>query len=152
MEVHFQFPKGTSLGKVYGKCLKGRQEQWATASVIPSRKTFLKTTHSKLLSLFSGQGIQPKRDLSRFVKWPKYVRLQRQRAILFKRLKVPPSINQFNQTLDRQTGINRSFIHPLPYLVNDSQCPRTKFYTTLAFSVHKMFCPNILLCLFKIIP
>ncbi len=51
-----------------------------------------------------GQGIQPKRDLSRFVKWPKYVRLQRQRAILFKRLKVPPSINQFNQTLDRQTA------------------------------------------------
>jgi len=51
-----------------------------------------------------GQDIQPKRDLSRFVKWPKYVRLQRQRAILYKRLKVPPSINQFSQTLDRQTA------------------------------------------------
>ncbi|XP_022085113.1 60S ribosomal protein L7a-like [Acanthaster planci] len=51
-----------------------------------------------------GQDIQPKRDLSRFVKWPKYVRLQRQRAILYKRLKVPPSINQFTQTLDRQTA------------------------------------------------
>jgi len=51
-----------------------------------------------------GQNIQPKRDLTRFVKWPKYVRLQRQKAILLKRLKVPPSIHQFSSTLDRQTA------------------------------------------------
>merc|ERR1740131_514978 len=51
-----------------------------------------------------GQDIQPKRDLSRFVAWPKYIRLQRQKAILYKRLKVPPSINQFTQALDRQTA------------------------------------------------
>merc|ERR1712029_202344 len=51
-----------------------------------------------------GQDIQPKRDLSRFVRWPKYIRLQRQKAILFQRLKVPPPINQFTQTLDRQTA------------------------------------------------
>uniref|UniRef100_A0A8I3W254 60S ribosomal protein L7a n=1 Tax=Callithrix jacchus TaxID=9483 RepID=A0A8I3W254_CALJA len=48
--------------------------------------------------------IQPKRDLTRFVKWPRYIRLQRQRAILYKRLKVPPAINQFTQALDRQTA------------------------------------------------
>ena len=51
-----------------------------------------------------GQDIQPKRDLTRFVKWPHYIRLQRQRAILYKRLKVPPAINQFTQALDRQTA------------------------------------------------
>merc|ERR1711937_435773 len=51
-----------------------------------------------------GQDIQPKRDLSRFVRGPKYIRLQRQKAILFQRLKVPPPINQFTQTLDRQTA------------------------------------------------
>lgn len=51
-----------------------------------------------------GQDIQPKRDLTRFVKWPRYIRLQRQRSILYKRLKVPPAINQFTQALDRQTG------------------------------------------------
>ena len=50
-----------------------------------------------------GQDIQPKRDLSRFVRWPKYIRLQRQKAVLVQRLKVPPPINQFTQTLDRQT-------------------------------------------------
>ncbi|CAG5081338.1 Similar to RPL7A: 60S ribosomal protein L7a (Bos taurus) [Cotesia congregata] len=35
-----------------------------------------------------GQDIQPSRDLSRFVKWPKYIRIQRQRAVLYKRLKL----------------------------------------------------------------
>ncbi|OBS67857.1 hypothetical protein A6R68_03602 [Neotoma lepida] len=50
-----------------------------------------------------GQDIQLKRDLTRFVKCPRYIRLQRQRAILYKRLKVPPAINQFTQALDRQT-------------------------------------------------
>uniref|UniRef100_A0A2K6S9R4 60S ribosomal protein L7a n=1 Tax=Saimiri boliviensis boliviensis TaxID=39432 RepID=A0A2K6S9R4_SAIBB len=44
-------------------------------------------------------------DLTRFVKCPRCVRLQRQRAILYKRLKVPPAINQFTQALDRQTAI-----------------------------------------------
>ena len=48
-----------------------------------------------------GQDIQPKRDLSRYVKWPKYVRIQRQRKVLYQRLKVPPSINQFTSTLDK---------------------------------------------------
>ncbi|KAJ2173910.1 60S ribosomal protein L8, partial [Coemansia sp. RSA 551] len=52
-----------------------------------------------------GQDIQPKRNLSRFIKWPKYVNLQRQRKILRMRLKVPPAINQFSQTLDRNTAV-----------------------------------------------
>lgn len=51
-----------------------------------------------------GQDIQPKRDLTRFVKWPQYIRVQRQRSILLKRLKVPPPINQFTQALDKQTS------------------------------------------------
>jgi large subunit ribosomal protein L7Ae len=53
-----------------------------------------------------GQDIQPKRDLYRFVRWPKYIRLQRQKAVLQQRLKVPPPINQFTQTLDKQTAVN----------------------------------------------
>ncbi|CCE78620.1 Piso0_000645 [Millerozyma farinosa CBS 7064] len=51
-----------------------------------------------------GQDIQPKRNLSRFVKWPEYVRLQRQRKILSLRLKVPPAIAQFQHTLDKNTA------------------------------------------------
>merc|ERR1712012_303413 len=48
-----------------------------------------------------GGDIQPKRDLTRFVKWPRYVRIQRQKRILMQRLKVPPQLNQFTQTLDK---------------------------------------------------
>ena len=51
-----------------------------------------------------GGDIQPKRDLTRFVKWPKYIRIQRQKRILFTRLKVPPTINQFSKTLDKNQG------------------------------------------------
>ncbi|KAK9456795.1 50S ribosomal protein L30e-like protein [Dipodascopsis uninucleata] len=52
-----------------------------------------------------GQDIQPKRNLSRFVKWPEYVRLQRQRKILKLRLKVPPAIAQFDSVLDKNTAM-----------------------------------------------
>ena len=52
----------------------------------------------------SGQDIQPPRDLTRFVKWPEYVRLQRQKVILQRRLKVPPAIAQFSHTLDKNTA------------------------------------------------
>lgn len=51
-----------------------------------------------------GGDVQPKRDLSRFVRWPRYVRLQRQRKILYQRLKVPPSINQFKNTVDKNVA------------------------------------------------
>jgi large subunit ribosomal protein L7Ae len=48
-----------------------------------------------------GGDLQPKGDLYRFVRWPEYVRLQRQRRILLSRLKVPGPINQFRQTSDK---------------------------------------------------
>lgn len=51
-----------------------------------------------------GQDIQPRRNLSRMVKWPEYVRLQRQKKILNLRLKVPPAIAQFQNVLDRNTA------------------------------------------------
>jgi large subunit ribosomal protein L7Ae len=44
-----------------------------------------------------GGDIRAKRDLGRFVRWPKYIRIQRQRKILQERLKVPPAINQFKE-------------------------------------------------------
>ena len=51
-----------------------------------------------------GNNVQPKKDMSRFVKWPKNVRLQRQRRILYQRLKVPPTIAQFTRSVDKNTG------------------------------------------------
>ena len=38
------------------------------------------------------------------LRWPEYVRLQRQKKILNMRLKVPPAISQFSHTLDRNTA------------------------------------------------
>lgn len=53
-----------------------------------------------------GGNIRPLgRDLSRFVRWPKYIRLQRQRAVLYKRLKVPPAVNQFTQALGKNEAM-----------------------------------------------
>jgi len=71
-----------------------------------------KTTKAKKNPLFEsapknfgiGQDIRPKTDLTRFVKWPEYVRLQRQKVILHQRLKVPPAIAQFSHTLDKNTA------------------------------------------------
>jgi len=51
-----------------------------------------------------GQDIQPRRNLSRMVKWPEYIRLQRQKKVLNLRLKVPPAIAQFSHSLDRNTA------------------------------------------------
>jgi len=53
-----------------------------------------------------GGDIQPRVELGRYVKWPKYIRIQRQRKILYQRLKVPPSINQFTNTLDKNLSVN----------------------------------------------
>lgn len=53
-----------------------------------------------------GGAIRPQgRDLSRFVKWPKYIRIQRQRAVLYQRLKVPPSINQFTNVITKNEAL-----------------------------------------------
>lgn len=48
-----------------------------------------------------GQDLPFKRDLTRFVKWPSYIQIQRKRAVLMKKLKIPPALNQFKSTLNK---------------------------------------------------
>jgi len=73
----------------------------SAAKVVPAKNPLIERTPRN----FSiGNDIQPKRDLTRFVKWPEYVRLQRQRAILKRRLKVPPAINQFSRVVDKNVA------------------------------------------------
>lgn len=48
-----------------------------------------------------GNHIRPSIVKARFIKWPRYVRLQRQKRILLRRLKVPSAINQFMNPLDK---------------------------------------------------
>lgn len=52
-----------------------------------------------------GGALPPKKDLTRYIKWPKSIRLQRQKRILKQRLKVPPALNQFTKTLDKNLGL-----------------------------------------------
>jgi len=51
-----------------------------------------------------GQGLPPKKDMTRYVKWPKYILLQRQKRVLQKRLKVPPAVHQFSRSIDKSTA------------------------------------------------
>ena len=48
-----------------------------------------------------GNDIRPRIVKSRFVKFPRYVQLQRQKRILMKRLKCPPALAQFFDPLDK---------------------------------------------------
>ncbi|KAH7577170.1 hypothetical protein ACOSP7_002028 [Xanthoceras sorbifolium] len=53
-----------------------------------------------------GGALPPKKDLTRFVRWPKNVNIQRKKRILKMRLKVPPALNQFTKTLDKNLASN----------------------------------------------
>jgi len=55
----------------------------------------------KSKNLGIGGTVRPKTDLGRYVKWPKYVRVQRQRKVLSERLKIPPAVNIFTKSADK---------------------------------------------------
>lgn len=50
-----------------------------------------------------GQDVPYARDLSRFMRWPTFVTMQRKKRVLQRRLKVPPALHQFNKVLDRSS-------------------------------------------------
>merc|ERR1712139_137160 len=53
-----------------------------------------------------GGAMQPKRDVTRFVRWPRYILLQRQKRVLYQRLRVPPAVNQFTKTVSSNSTKN----------------------------------------------
>ena len=81
------------------KSNKGRKTKKAAAPYVAKEEDPLFPSNKRNARV--GGDIRHKKDLSRFVKWPRYVRVQRQRKILYQRLKVPPSINQFTRTLSK---------------------------------------------------
>lgn len=100
-------PAAKAAGKPAGKAAPAKKAAaGAAAKKVVTKKKSLKDTHAHLFTKSArdfriGRDIQPKRDVGRFVKWPRYIRLQRQRAILKKRLKIPPPIHAFTNTLDK---------------------------------------------------
>lgn len=94
--------KGKGKGKVTPKGKKIAAAPLVTKKPPPPKKVVNPLFEKRPRNFGIGGDIQPKRDLSRFLRWPKYVRLQRQKAVLQQRLKVPPPIHQFKQALQRQ--------------------------------------------------
>lgn len=105
------------------RCLRPLRRILLSVHTVPF--VFVGTTSQYILN--TGQDIRPPTDLTRFVKWPEYVRFQRQKVILNQRLKVnyfssssvikysfntdpdfpskvPPGIAQFSHTLDKNTA------------------------------------------------
>merc|ERR1712007_131575 len=66
--------------------------EFPRSAVVAKKRTFS----------IGGDILPKKRDLTRFVRWPKYVRLQRSKMTLLKRIKVPPAINQFALSFDKR--------------------------------------------------
>jgi len=95
-----------------GKRVAPAPKSAVAKAVKPTGKEDFFVAHSHLFpaqkkNFKTGRDVLPKkRDLTRYVRWPRYVRLQRQRAVLKKRIKVPPSINQFTRTLDKNAATN----------------------------------------------
>ena len=79
---------------------KGQTKQKVTSTKNAKKEKKFSNLFENTKRVFKiGTHVQPKRDMTRFVKWPRYILLQRQKRILFKRLKVPAVINQFTNTL-----------------------------------------------------
>ena len=85
---------------------------WPWPAHFPSHIRVVCMTHERCLNPLPliyyppgiGGALPPRRDLHRFVRWPTYVRIQRQRRVLTQRLKVPPAINRFTKTADKSTA------------------------------------------------
>jgi len=88
-----------------------------------------------------GNAIPPKRDLTRYVKWPKYVKMQRQRQVLLKRIKVPPALNQFSNALDKTTA-SRVFALVDKYRPEDKKAKKDRLKVIAAAKASKQEAPN----------
>jgi len=89
------------MGKAAKPASKGKK--LPSAPLAEKKKKAVKSTlFEKAPKNFRvGGDVQPKRDLTRFVKWPKYIQLQRKKRIMLMRLKMPPALHQFNTTIDK---------------------------------------------------
>ena len=78
-----------------------------TAKRVPKgNKSMPSKYQSRAKDFGVGRDVPFKRDISRFMRWPQFVTMQRKKRVLERRMKVPPALNQFRQTLDRSTRTN----------------------------------------------
>ena len=122
-------PKSTST--------KGRKSSWKKSKskvggATNKKRKSVKSTFKKFV--FSGfykpsrrmgqGGVLPKtRALGRLIRWPKYVKLQRQRKVLMQRIVIPPALNMFNYTAPKPLGI----------------CPSLSLFSFIHLSIFNLF-------------
>lgn len=77
---------------------KRRAQQKASASEVKTESKF----KPRPKNFSTGCALLPRtHKLGRMMKWPKYIRIQRQEQVLKRRLKVPPAIAQFSRAADK---------------------------------------------------
>ena len=69
----------------------------ATKKEAPKRKGDVSKFVARAKNFGIGQAVPYKRDISRFMRWPRFVTVQRKKRVLQRRLKTPPALNQFNK-------------------------------------------------------
>jgi large subunit ribosomal protein L7Ae len=92
-------------GKAPAKGSSGAKKSSKPKEVKPSWRTSFPLYGKKERNFSIGNDILPKRDVTRFVKWPKRIRIQRQKRVLQERLKVPPAIAQFRRVLPKNHAL-----------------------------------------------
>ena len=86
------------------------------SEIVPRESEYIK--RKKVIP--SGGRFSFKKDLVRFIKWPKYIRIQRQRRIFCQKLKIPPAVYQFSKTLDK--NMTNQLFHLLSgYKLNETK-------------------------------
>ena len=92
------------------KCISYNQVKKAKKGTIYTQSQVKKLSEKHPLSVAAprnfrlGNHVRPRIIKSRFVRWPRYVQIQRKKRILLRRLKVPPAIAQFFNPLDKATS------------------------------------------------
>ena len=95
----------------------------------PTKKTVTKKNDNPLIvarpKTWGKGNINAPRDLTRYIKWPRYIRIQRQKSILMKRLKVPPALNLFHShAITQQTA--KALLKILETLKPEAKADRRK--------------------------
>lgn len=77
----------------------------ATKAAAPIKKAPVETSKfaARAKDFGIGRDVPYARDISRFMRWPHFVTMQRKKRVLQRRLKTPPALAQFRKVLDRTT-------------------------------------------------
>jgi len=120
---------GKVKAAITGKgAVKGKQ---APAAEAKSGSKYNALFHKRPKNFSIGNDILHRTDLTRYVRWPRYIRIAKQKKILQERLKIPPVINQFKKVLDK-SATESAFKLLKKYRVEEHQAKRARLLKVAA--------------------